>query len=299
LLLQLQPLLESVCAAHGGLGSLAPLGIPRKVIDSCDKYLLRDRAGQALAILSLSPPARPHAIDLAARCTREARSALGEPLGRTVLMPWHTGEVDGLSYSVTPYRRPLSTFGPRRAVERRRLMPLAWQWLLLVLRRTVRTPDAQSLRINFLMPLAVLADLDAVSAEIRQRAARELRALQAGQWQARLTLAHYDLWEGNFLWAPDESEFGFVVIDWGGARADGHAIYDLVRMAISSPAADDATLAQLRNHCRTLACAPKHAAGYLLAALGYLAMNLGDWPLDRFATTAQSCFELLERLETR
>jgi thiamine kinase-like enzyme len=299
LLSQLQPALEDVCAARGGFGSVAPMGVPRKVTDSSDKYLVRDRGGRPLAVLSVSPPDRPHATDQAADRTREAQSALGQRLGRAVLMPWHVATVKGLSYSLTPYRRPLSTFGPRRAIERRRLMPPAWRWLLEALRHTVRAPDVQELDANFLIPLRALANLGTVSSAIRQRAARELSALEAGQWQARLTLAHYDLWEGNFLWAPGDCEFGFAIIDWGGARAGGHAIYDLLRLAISSPAAHDATLAQLRDHCRTLECAPEHAAGHALAALGYLTMNLGDWPVDRFAITAQSCFDLLMVLEQR
>jgi Ser/Thr protein kinase RdoA (MazF antagonist) len=296
---QLRPTLEEVCAPHGGFGSVSPMGLARKATDSSDKYLVRDRRGQALAMLSLSPPDRPRATDVAARKTRDAHAALGEQLGRAVLLPWHTGTLDGLSFSIAPYHRPLSTFRPQRAIERRRLLKQVLPWLLQTLRHTTREADTQEVETEFRSPLTALAGLSTLAPPVRQRAAAELRALEAGDWQPRLTLAHYDLWEDNFLWSQDDRESGFVVIDWGGARARGHAIYDLLRLALSSPASIDATLQQLRAHCRVLDCPPEHAAGHALAALGHLALNLGDWPVERLKTTAQGCVDLLNALEHR
>jgi hypothetical protein len=296
---QLQSSLEDILAARGGFGSAAPMRLARKYTDSSDKYLVRDRRGQAVAILSLSPPDRPQAMDLAARSTFDAKAALGERLGRVVLIPWHTGWVNGCSFTVTPYHRPLSSFKPQRAIERRRLWQRAGHWLQQTLRHSVRTPDAQEVQSEFKLPLAALADLASLTPQIRERARRELRALEAGDWQPRLALAHYDLWQDNLLWAPDDNEFGFIAIDWGGARAGGHAVYDLLRLALSSPASVDATLQQLRDHCRVLVCPPEHAAGHALAALGHLARNLGDWPIERLMMTAQRCFELLCALEQR
>jgi hypothetical protein len=298
-LAQLHSTLEGVLAARGGFGSAAPMGLARKATDSSDKYLVRDRRGQPVAMLSLSPPDRPQATDVAARSTFEAQAALGERLGRVVLMPWHTGWVNGCSFTVAPYHRPLSGFKPQRALERRQLWQRAGHWLQQTLRHSVRTPDAQQIHSEFKAPLAALADLASLTPQIRERARLEWRALEAGDWQPRLALAHYDLWQDNFLWAPDDNEFGFLVIDWGGARASGHAVYDLLRLALSSPASADATLKQLRDHCRVLECPPEHAAGHALAALGHLALNLGDWPLDRLTITAQRCFDLLGTLEQR
>lgn len=298
-LAQLHSTLEGVLAARGGFGSAAPMGLARKATDSSDKYLVRDRRGQPVAMLSLSPPDRPQATDAAARSTFEAQAALGERLGRVVLMPWHTGWVNGCSFTVAPYHRPLSGFKPQRALERRQLWQRAGHWLQQTLRHSVRTPDAQQIHSEFKAPLAALADLASLTPQIRERARLEWRALEAGDWQPRLALAHYDLWQDNFLWAPDDNEFGFLVIDWGGARASGHAVYDLLRLALSSPASADATLKQLRDHCRVLECPPEHAAGHALAALGHLALNLGDWPLDRLTITAQRCFDLLGTLEQR
>jgi hypothetical protein len=278
LIAQLHPTLEALLATQRGIGSIEPMGLARKSADTSDKYLVRDSLGQPAAVLSLSPVERPHATDVAASSTRMAQAALGPRLGRVVLMPWRSGKVGGIGFSVAPYRRPVSTFAPRRAFERRRLLHLARRWLQETLRHTVRNADAH---------------------EIGQRAAAELRALDAGHWQPRLALAHNDLWQDNFLWAPDDNEFGFVVIDWGGARAGGHAIYDLLRLALSSPTDLDATLAELRAHCRILNCPPEHAAGYALAALGHLAMNLGDWPVERLTMMAVLCADLINALEQR
>ena len=299
LLSQLRPTLERVLASRGGFGSVAPMGLARKATDSSDKYLVRDRSGQPAAMLSLSPLERPQATDVAARSTLDARAALGERLGQVVLMPWHTGWINGCSFTIAPYHRPVSTLQPQRALERRRLWLRAGDWLHDTLRHSVRKPDARESYCEFSLPLTVLADHAALTPQIRERARLELRALEVGDWQPRLALAHYDLWQDNLLLAPDDSEFGFVVIDWGGARASGHAVYDLLRLALSSPASVDATLQRLRDHCRALECPPRHAAGHALAALGHLALNLGDWPMDRLTMTAQRCFDLIGALEQR
>jgi hypothetical protein len=299
LLSQLQPTLEALLAARRGFGSVEPMGLARKSADTSDKYLVRDRLGQPAAVLSLSPAERPHATDVAASSTRRAQSALGPRLGRVVLMPWRTGKINGIGFSVAPYHRPVSTFAPQRALERRRLLHLARRWLQDTLRHTVRKADAHEAQSEFSAPLTALANLQGLRPDIRQRAAAELRALDAGHWQPRLALAHYDLWQDNFLWAPDDNEFGFVVIDWGGARAGGHAIYDLLRLALSSPANIDATLAELRAHCRILECPLEHAAGHALAALGHLALNLGDWPVERLTMMAGLCVDLVNALEQR
>ncbi len=299
LLSQLQPTLEALMVSCGGLGAVEPMGLTRKSADSSDKYLVRDGLGQPRAVLSLSPADRPHATEVAAVSTRLAQEALGPHLGRVVLMPWRTGSVNGIGYSVSPFRKPVATFKPRRAIERRRLLHLARHWLQQTLRHSVRAAAAHEVEREFRAPLAALANLQALPPAIRQRASAELQALDAGHWQPRLALAHYDLWQDNFLWAPEDNEFGFVVIDWGGSRAAGHAIYDLLRLALSSPADIGATLSHLRAHCRILECPPEHAAGHALAALGHLAMNPGDWQVERLQITAERCANLLAALEQR
>ena len=296
---QLQPTLEALLAGRRGLGAVEPMGLARKSADTSDKYLVRDRLGQPAAVLSLSPPERPLATDEAASGTHLAQLALGPRLGRVVLMPWRTGKVGGIGFSVAPYHRPVSSVQPKRALERRRLLHLARRWLQETLRHTVRVADEHEVQHDFRAPLTALAHLQGLRPEVHRRAIAELRALDAGHWQPRLTLAHYDLWQDNFLWAPDANEFGFVVIDWGGARASGHAIYDLLRLALSSPADIGATLSELRAHCRILDCPPEHAAGHALAALGHLAMNLGDWPVERLTVMAGLCVDLVNALEQR
>jgi Ser/Thr protein kinase RdoA (MazF antagonist) len=299
LLSQLRPTLEALLAAHRGFGSVTPMGLARKSADTSEKYFVNDSSGQRSAVLSLSPAERPHATDVAATSTRLAQQALGPRLGRVVLMPWRTGTINGIGFSVAPYHRPVSTFAPKRALERRRLLHLARRWLQETLRHSVRDVSAQEIQTEFRAPLDALVKLQGLRSDIRHRAAAELRALDAGQWQPRLALAHYDLWQDNFLWAPDTNEFGFVVIDWGGARASGHAIYDLLRLALSSPADINGTLSELRSHCRVLECPPEHAAGHALAALGHLALNLGDWPVQRLTMMAGLCVDLVNALEQR
>jgi aminoglycoside phosphotransferase (APT) family kinase protein len=146
--------------------------------------------------------------------------------------------------------------------------------------------------------LRSLAAHSAVDAEIRAAAAAAARDLAAGAWTPRTVLAHNDFWIGNLMRRPGarDAHAPFVVIDWAGSLTEGHAVYDLVRMAMSLNLAPAHIGPVLASHCRALGCDVGAAPHYLLSALGHLCENLGAWPVEQFARTAAVCHRYLSRV---
>jgi len=214
-----------------------------------------------------------------------------------VLTPMHVGESNRASYSITAFCEP---FSPNRWIarwQRWRLAPAVIEWLSAVVAQTAAVADADQIDRLFDGPLCSLAGHASVDPEIRAVAARARGDLGAGTWTPRTVLAHNDFWVGNLL-QPSAARAGhapFVVIDWGGSLNEGHAIYDLVRMAMSLNLAPERVAPMLAAHCRALGCEVGAAPHYLLSALGHLCENLGEWPVKQFAHTASVCHRYLAR----
>jgi hypothetical protein len=206
------------------------------------------------------------------------------------------GRAGGRSFAVVPYLRPIGRGRLRRRWDRWRLRAPVFAWLDEVTRRTVQPPPEAALGGAFRAPLLGLADMAAVGARVREAAKESLRALEAGRWQPRWVLAHNDLWLGNFLFRRPEpaGSPGFAVIDWGASQLQGHPAYDFFSFANSIHLSSRPLRRQLEGYCAALGCPPGHARHHLLAALAALATALGEWPVERFAATAERLLGLAE-----
>jgi hypothetical protein len=69
----------------------------------------------------------------------------------------------------------------------------------------------------------------------------------------------------------------------------GHAIYDLVRLAISLGLSTRRLSEQVRLHGVALGCTPAQSTHQLLAALGHPGLHLGDGPEERFVAVVEQC----------
>jgi hypothetical protein len=282
--------LANVMQRHGGLGLVCPLELPKLVDDHADKFLVHDASARRSAVVAVSPPNHPRTQWEAAKRAAAARRALGPRIGAAVLVPWHVGETDGVYYTVTPYREPISDARPLRALQRRSLRAHLLQWLAEATARTVRATTPDETYWRFVVPLQAVVEDPRLGGELRHAASVALADLDAGRWQPRLVLAHNDLWEGNVLRAQGSPfEWSFSIIDWGGSRTDGWAIYDLVRLALSFGLSRRALARRIEEHAQLLGCAPRYARHHLVAALAGLALEPGSWPLDRFAVVAEQC----------
>jgi hypothetical protein len=286
--------LDQLLRDRGGLGQVSAVALRRLVEDHCDKFIVFSRGGHPIAFVVLSPPEYPQVAARAAASAIQASERLGSELGATVLTPLHVGESGGASYTVTAFCRPLSANRWVARWQRWRLAPAVLEWLHAVARHTATPADDAQTDQLFARPLEALAAHAAVDAEVRAGAAEARDALASGRWRPRTVLAHNDLWAGNLLRREHPGNATpFFVIDWAGALAEGHGVYDLVRVSMSMGVPSWRFRQAVARHCESLGCEPSMANHYLASALGHLSLNLGEWPPAQFAQTAAICHRFL------
>lgn len=295
------PLADALGGLYGKL-EVSFLSQANTVADGTTVLLLRDSARQSRAVVLCSAPVAPDMVGRAMNRARQAKAHLGAPTGDRILDPLAEGSVQGISYAVLPYCNSLSKSRLVGRIQHAFLGPLIFDWLWRVTECTVRDVEPAAIDRSFAEPLRTMASLATVSDTMRAAAERAAERLDGGVWTPRHVLMHGDLSIGNVLIRPASRDIEqrrwrdrFVVIDWAGSEIHGYAMYDLVRFAISIRLNARSLRREVDCYCRLLRCERADAKSYLLAALGHLANNLEHFPIDRYASMAESCLTTLER----
>lgn len=264
------------------------------------KFRIVDASGTPVAFASCSVPASPGLVAKGMDLARKAKASLGSELGRVVLDPIAEGTIGELTYTVLPMCRPLANSRLRWRRQRWQLSPRVVHWLTLASTATCREPTALELEDGIVTPLQQLATATAMPASLRMEADMALERLQRSEWAPRFVLMHGDLWKGNLLIDPRALRAGrpwtesFVIIDWGGAALQGHAIFDLVRLADSFSFRPRFFQRALEQQCRVFRYSRHDARAALTASLAYLAANLGFFDQRRFVEMAERCLAWLQ-----
>ncbi|MCE9660679.1 MAG: aminoglycoside phosphotransferase family protein [Burkholderiales bacterium] len=293
---EIESAVESLMEPHGGIGGVEFLALPRLVPDHVEKAVVFTPEARPALLVMIAPAAYPDCVRDAFGRAEAARLALGGTIGEAVQVALCKGFAASQSFAVVPYLRPRGSGRLRQRWERLRLRGPVLAWLREATRRTVSVPPEGALADGFVEPLRALCAHAAVGEQVRSAARASLGALEAGRWQPRWVLAHNDLWIGNLLRRPSvrDGAPAFAVIDWGGSRVRGYPMYDLLTMATSIRLPTASLRRELRQHSALLGCEPAHAKDHLLAALGALALDLGEWPVERFAATARQFVSLMD-----
>jgi hypothetical protein len=272
----------------------------KETADSPVKLLFKDERGRPGAVLSLSSPAAPGLVaDDADRAAR-AKRMLGQRLGCVILDPIARGDVEGVSYVLWPWRRPLAVRRPVWLGQRTILRSHLFSWLRQATRKTMRETSP----VHFLEALDHANGHAHLGFDLRRSAALGAERIRAGTWLPKHVLAHNDLWQGNVLldaqmhWLYAVRAGRFAIIDWAGAETSGYPLYDVVRLAQSFGLCGRALADELRLHCRILGGTLDDAKPYLAAALGHLGENLGHVPQARFVSFANVCWSALSSAVT-
>lgn len=270
--------------------------------DSTEVFLATDTGGARLGAVLWSPAAAPEAVAQSMAKAAAAAEALDCSPASHVLLPLAQGSIEGRSYAILPYCKPLSSFRPLWWLQRRTARRFVTQWLQDVCRATTSPVSSTDAEASFERPLARLAACEALSPGVRHAARAAHGRLLSGAWQARHVLMHADVWRGNVLVrAPAQGAaqaWGerLCLIDWGASEVRGYGLFDLVR-ATDAFRIDPATGArELARHCEILQCEPIDAESHLSVALAHVFCHLGQFPLHRFARMAEDCCSTLDRL---
>lgn len=274
-----------------------------EVADGSTVYMLHGIENQSHAVVLCSPPTSPNLIQRSMDRANQAKLMLGSTDRIPILNTLSQGRVRGLSYAVLPYCNALSERRPVWWIQRAFLCPLIFDWLWHATEATVRDVDSAAIDRSFAGPLQHLLSIKSLDDQLKEAASRAIERLATGAWVPKYVLMHGDLWKGNILIRPQDRASRrlkmsdrFVIIDWGGSEISGYAIYDLIRLARSMRLSKRNLQREVRRHCELLRCEPADATSYLLTALGFIAMNLENFPADRFLHMAESCYATLAHI---
>ncbi len=286
---------DPVCEPLGPIVRVRQLTGVKDPIDTTDKFVLENGRRRPRGFVLVASDASPHLVARAIRALDAARRALGPLAGQAVLAPVHHGYIEGRSFAIFHYYRPMSEDGLLGRWHRLRVREDVLRWLRDVIRLTCHAPTADE-DASFSEALRGLIDDAQVSGPVRRRAEQAAERLQSGLWRPCHVLAHNDLWKGNLLLAGSgrDAEYRFLVVDWAGAQVDGYGIYDLIRVDESLRLPRRRLRQELSAHCELLDCPMQDAWSHLLSALGNLARNLDHFPRETFLAMADRCCRRLE-----
>ena len=263
--------------------------------DATRKFLGYDHANRVTGFLLLSAEVAPDMVARAVARARDVRKSLPAELRGPVMLPLHAGYAGSRSYALFPIRKEMRNGRLSRRMDLWRYGRPVLDWLADAVRATCRPAADESLAEAFERPLCALEDDDWLPADMRRCAAETTTEMQSGRWNPRLAMMHNDFWWGNVLQAPPDFSggFGFQIIDWAGSTPRGYPVYDLMRMAESQRLSVTALRQRLSQHAAVLQCDPVQLRNYLCVALGYLRMNLEQFPHERYARMADSIWQRL------
>lgn len=281
----------------GATASLPRRGGGNHVADATTKVELVNPRGRSVAVVLCASERSPNMVARGMSTARHARGLLGSALGSVILEPLDAGEIDGRSYVVLPLCRELRRSHVGWKLQRRWLTPFVLRWLHATAQVSSRAPGA-----DFHTPLLHMRRRSGLPAEIQDMATKALARLDSGRWTPRHCLDHNDLWKNNILLPPrslagHNPVYPFVVIDWVGANPRGHGMYDLIRFCKSMRLPPERIARELGPHCAALGCDPEDAGGHLVASLGWLGMNLEEFPPERFVALGESCCRTLREAQ--
>lgn len=284
----------------GGPVTLAPFGDAKECIDSTTKVVVSAQCGQPAAVIVCSRPAAPEVASRAAKVAEEVRDVVGKELGEAIIRPIVSGHIQGRSYVLLPYCPDFSAYKPVRLAQRMLIRRPLLNWLQQATASAVKAHSAADAKRSFTAALEHLEQQNLFDEGVQTEIRRSLQRIELGQWQPRHTFDHNDLWLGNVMLAPKTTMFApsrypFVLIDWPGANPMGYGIYDLIRIAPELKLSAAGLKKELIAHSLALQCDLEDTRGHLLAALGYLHMNIENFPERRYIKNALSCWNRLNR----
>lgn len=294
-------LLDSVTTGihpTGGVEMITSALSTHGVADSPSKSYVLDGSGKRVAVLFVSCHVNPNFVGESVSKSACVASALGPELGSTVLEPIAHGIHLGLTYAIWPLCSELSSVRGINRLQRLWLGPRAFRWLRRATEHTQGTTGTSESDLEFAQALECVAKESLLSEEIRHAARAGLHALESSSWKPRMVLEHGDLWLGNFLLPPKCADkpngYGFVIIDWRGAKLQGFPIYDLMRLWKSTGWGRRFLIRELDRHVEILSCHRNDSMHYLLSGLGDIRRNLDHFPMERYVAMCENLYSSLK-----
>ena len=249
------------------------------------------KGSNSSAFASLSPSDSPDLVADDVEMITQARSELGPELSSVVPEILFSGRFQGRSVAVFELLTEISANRLLRKVQRTKTAILLIEWIDQVGAHTLSERPADQFETHIEQPLNWLATNGELSFEVRAASESALSNFEADPTMAKTVFMHGDLWWGNVM-LPTSSEgtpAKFLVIDWGGAKANGYPLYDLVR-AIESNGGRNAR-STIDRHLSLLGMDRAHGLAHVLCAAGSYGLEGGQLTSERANELVQYCFD--------
>ena len=273
---------------------ILPMGT-RFLRDSTHKFVIRSgRHGSYFAILS----AQGHSATVLDAIEQQERMKriLGTDAGSVIEMPLASGNLDGRTYAVWPLRTPVSSNRILRRIQRWQILPGVLDWLDQI----ISLGAMESTPAEYTAPLDSLETFTELGGEFRQACQQAREDFQSGRVVPMHIPIHGDLWMGNLLFPGPGgplpgNRHGFLLVDWGGAKAAGYPFLDLIKLASSANLSARRCRMELERQAKQLGCRAVDARSYLLTGLADLANHLNEMPREHFIRLCRSQLSYLDR----
>ncbi len=284
---------------------LKPIGDPsfkNETLDSPYKYYLPGIKPENDAVLMVSREAFPDFIERAVNNSRKAHALLSDQLSSVVLEPANDGRYRDLSYAIWPEHRPISDSRLIRKLQKKWLDPKVFTWLNGIAKDSMnQNIDEKSVDQFISTPLECIATNPQLSDNIHSYATKALQHLNTKKWTPITILQHSDFWLGNILFLKkttrsSANNFGFCVIDWGGAQTHGAPVFDLVRYCISTHVSISRAREEFLRYAKTIQIEPRELIYHLICALGQIGMNLEQFPENRYLEMCEGNVSFIQTL---
>jgi hypothetical protein len=251
-------------------------------VDGVGVYLVNDGG---TSVLQVSPREFPKVVFELTEKIDAARKVLGEKLGWCIPVPLDRWEVNGISCALFEAFTPISRGRVRRFLQLEKIKSPVLSWLgqIAAIDRGPADEAERCLKALVGCPYDTL----------RTSAIGALNRLERGSFAPRYRVMHGDLTLGNVLLDRSKRR-EFMIIDWRGSDVDGYPIFDLVKFAEAVGLRPRALRAELSEHANRLACEIEDTRSYLLMGLGYIWLNLDQFPPERFAAMADRNLNTLD-----
>jgi len=284
--------INSSLPANSCVGSYQLLMPQKSVVDDTTKVLILNENKEAIAVLICAYIKFGDLPKKAVLNSSEIKLKLNGEVSDVVISPLCYGEKAGVYYSLWQYYSPFSSNKAIKYIQKNKLKSQIFSWLLSASEQSKVKASEEEVREKFIKPLELLYENNSIRAEIKHEIGGQIKKIKNKKWQPFFCIEHNDFWLGNIL-INKKNSYGISVIDWAGANSKGFAIYDLIRISLSMKVSNAFFLNQLSLICEVLECDIENSKGYLLSSFANLAMNLGDFPEERFVCLLDASCEYL------
>ncbi len=270
------------------LKPVKPPSFKDEVLDNPFVYYLPGVLPENNSVLIVSRFNFPSYIERATKIIDNTHNVLANNSAIPVLKPIVHGYHMGVSYAIWRKHFPISNYRVVRAIQKTWLNPRVFKWLSCIARESKKNLSSElPISQNCKGPLEFVAGSAVLPSNINTIASQALEYLEAGNWLPFTVIQHSDFWYGNILLInavtnSASNEFGFYIIDWGGALLDGAPVFDLVRYCMSMGVSKKRARNEFLKYALAIEIVPRELAYYLVIALGKIGMNLEQFPEKRY-----------------